>query len=488
MRLRSDRLLSISGLAIALGVSGCASFFSTPLGARNQRTATDNRGTHKPYPDDFKDDLVRTPRRVESSKRKAQTDQSPAETDATSETSQDPKSSSDSPILQTSGVSPSATRGAQISGIEEVDDNASESPRPRRTVSPATLDHHSPATNDDNRQEPASKDTSRGLGALRSLWPARKSETEAEDPANSNTPWAKSISKGVSQLLPRGKGKNSEADGRTNGQIRTEVVDLAAVKAAPLSRLAPASGLREMEIQKLISLLEAESAPLSSNATARERHAHVQRQVQLRLLYLMSDQPQKAQQAVAGISPQEQEFWTDLFWGLSNYFGTDANVDDTERVGRMLGPLSSAQRHLQDRAKLELRNVSLCNRIDAFGAFAPFDRDEFLAGQSVLVYAELRNFQAQLTDAGIYRTAIKSTVELLRTPGKTGDFEVSERIDFPVTEDESRSPRSDYYHSYRIDLPQNLSPGRYSLRLTVVDQLSHKTSTSNVPFAIRERR
>ena len=65
------------------------------------------------------------------------------------------------------------------------------------------------------------------------------------------------------------------------------------------------------------------------------------------------------------------------------------------------------------------------------------------------------------------------------------DGELIERRHFDSTEDQSRSPRTDYFHSYKLDLPLHLTPGTYSLKLTLEDELSGKIGASNIEFLVR---
>lgn len=245
-------------------------------------------------------------------------------------------------------------------------------------------------------------------------------------------------------------------------------------------RWSPAATHWEEELHKLISLMEAETSSLSSPTTASREE--IRKQVALRMMYLISNEPQLAQQAIKGVSHHEQEFWTALFWGLSEYLDEHEAATPAERATQTIAQLRSAAYHLQQTAGLTARHLAFCERINSFGNYERFDRDEFNPGQSVLLYCEIRNFHSEPTDAGDYRTSIKSTVELLRggTEGKLIDRSIH-----PVTEDRCRSLRTDYYHSYRIDLPMHLSPGLHILKLTLQDQISGKMTTQTIGFTIK---
>lgn len=235
-------------------------------------------------------------------------------------------------------------------------------------------------------------------------------------------------------------------------------------------------------LQRLTALVEAEVAAAQPGYSEPERLAYVKRQIWLRMLYLMAEQPQLAQQAIPGIDPAEQEFWTELFWAISNYFDEQSFPNTSDRAALTVDQLASAQRQLEAIAPLQLHSVSFCYKINSFGNFDRYERDEFRPGQPVLLYAEIRNFRSEPAAAGGYVTRLKSHIEI-RRGGPEG--QPVEQNTFPSTEDTCRSIRHDYFHSYKIDLPQHLTPGPYTLVLTVEDELGHKSATQAVNFLVR---
>jgi hypothetical protein len=248
------------------------------------------------------------------------------------------------------------------------------------------------------------------------------------------------------------------------------------------SNLPPAAAYWQEGLQRLTSLIEAEVAARQPGLSEAERHEYVRWQVRLRMLYLMADQPQRAQQAIPGIDPAEQEFWTGTFWALSNYFDAQAMPDRSERASQTVAQLASASRRLQETARLELRNVNFCFKIDGFGNISRFERDEFRPGQPVALYAEVRNFKSEPTVTGHYRTRLKSAIEIRRGGA---DGEPVAQNAFPATEDLCRNLRTDYYHSYELHVPPDLSAGPYTLVLTVQDELGGKAATQTLSFLVR---
>src|SRR5262249_23946548 len=162
--------------------------------------------------------------------------------------------------------------------------------------------------------------------------------------------------------------------------------------------------------------------------TETERHAYIESQVYLRMLYIMAGQQERALQAIPGIAPADQEFWQQTFWGLTNYFDVTSMPSSAESAAQTVSQLTSAVLRLQEKANLELRNVTFCRKTGGFGDYEKYPRDEFSPGQDVLVYAEVENVHSEPVADGNFRTNLKSTIEIHRA-GQQG--ELVERIDIP---------------------------------------------------------
>lgn len=234
------------------------------------------------------------------------------------------------------------------------------------------------------------------------------------------------------------------------------------------------------QLDGLISQLEQEVASLKPGDNPDEQINYIRKQVYLRLLYMMASRQERALTAIPGLEPADQEFWQQTFWALSNYFD-DAQVPDTaDRASQTVAQLQTAVARLQERARLELRNVSFCRQIWYFGNYEKFPRDEFRPGQEVLVYAEVENFRSELTAEAQYRTLLRSKIEVVSPSG-----DLRHQIEFPPTEDICRNRRRDYFHNYQFTIPEKIPLGPHTLKLTVVDELSGRVTTSNVHFVVK---
>ena len=321
---------------------------------------------------------------------------------------------------------------------------------------------------------PAPAPERHGLDAIK-IWPqVKRGERSFTDRLSSGlppltVPWSRDPQPPAQEKIPQYKPKPT-APPVTPAPIKTAV------------RPDPKADYWQDELTKLISLMEAEASRPPEDDSPAQRQAHIQRQVYLRMLYLMAAEPEKAQLPIFDADTVDQEFWTSMFWGMSNYFDDEQTGDPGTRAAQTISQLNAAARQLQSVADLELRSVGFCNRIDGWGLYERFDRDEFEPGQAVLLYGELRNFSTESTASGMYRTLVSSTIEII----KTGQEDtVLERNVLGDTEDLCRGLRSDFYNSYRIDIPAHLTPGSYQLRLTVEDKLSGRFATQTLGFTIR---
>ncbi|HUQ73026.1 MAG TPA: hypothetical protein VM165_26085 [Planctomycetaceae bacterium] len=241
----------------------------------------------------------------------------------------------------------------------------------------------------------------------------------------------------------------------------------------------PSSEWRQ-ELDRTTAYLEQEVAALKPGSSPESQSTFLRKHVALRMLYLMGDHQERALTAIPGLPPAEQEFWQQLFWGVSNALDSDHIPNPKDRATQAISQLNSAIRRLQEQADLQIRNVSFCRQIQYFGNYERFPRDEFRPGQEVLLYAEIDNFKSEPTADGQYRTLLRSTLELLSPSG-----ELRKVIEFPATEDLCRNYRRDYFHNYQFVIPERLPLGPHTLKLTVFDELSGKMSSYSLNLVVK---
>lgn len=235
-------------------------------------------------------------------------------------------------------------------------------------------------------------------------------------------------------------------------------------------------------LEQLISLSEQRLATLAPGTLEEERLHYASQHAYLRMLYLMANRQERALEAIPRLPTGEQEFWQQMFWGISSYFDSTGIPNPSDRSTHAVSQLTEATTRLRERANLELRNLTFCQKIDGFGNYERFERDEFRPGQPVLVYAEMRNFLSEPTSDGQFKTILKSTIEIHRAGSQGG---LVTRQDFAPTEDQCRNRRLDYFHSYMINIPERVTVGPHVLKLIVEDQLNRKVASYSVNFNVQ---
>ena len=204
------------------------------------------------------------------------------------------------------------------------------------------------------------------------------------------------------------------------------------------------------------------------------------KQVYLRLLYMMADRQEQALTAIPDLPANQQEYWQQMIWAMSNSLDTAQFPDAASRAAQTIPPLSTALRQMREDASLSIKNIAFCRKISYFGNYERFQRNEFTPGQEVLLYSEVENFVSMPTADGEYRTSLKSLIEIVDPKGKVVWTKA-----FAATEDFCRNPRRDYFHNYQFRIPEDVSMGTYTLKLSITDELSQKKVTSTLTFVLK---
>lgn len=245
-----------------------------------------------------------------------------------------------------------------------------------------------------------------------------------------------------------------------------------------------ASDLSQDLLESLIQQREKELAEWGGTVGSKPGHEAewLRRQTDLRMLYLIAGRSAESVQAIESLPEKEQEFWQSMMLAMESYRSNNEATPRAEQLTETLEYMRTASRQLQPLSKMKVRRLNFCSRIDGFGTFSVFPVSDFNAGQPLLLYAEIENYQSELTSDGQYRSEFAAMIEFIRD-GETDPI-ASRTIRLPDIEDLCSTERTDYFQSYELTVP-SLSPGKYILRLRVRDQLSHQTAMTELPFEIR---
>ncbi|MBI3269761.1 MAG: hypothetical protein HYZ53_12115 [Planctomycetes bacterium] len=137
---------------------------------------------------------------------------------------------------------------------------------------------------------------------------------------------------------------------------------------------------------------------------------------------------------------------------------------------------------------LTLTTASFCTAVEGFGRYVPERRREFRAGQQVAVYCELDNFECRRLASDRFQVSVHADFEVL-LPGPE-----ERTVPLPGPERYLRDqdwlterPLHDLWFGLRLQLPANLIPGPYLLRVVVHDMQAEKKAEARLPFRIVNR-
>jgi hypothetical protein len=150
-------------------------------------------------------------------------------------------------------------------------------------------------------------------------------------------------------------------------------------------------------------------------------------------------------------------------------------------LSKKVRPLVDIAERLQSQADLRVPTVALCRRVDGFGSYEPFEPAHFPAGvaSDAIIYAEVANFSSQKLDGKRWQTTLTQTATLYRDTGiavlndKTVEFV-----------DHSRNRRNDFFVVKLIKLPATLTPGKYVLKVTIVDKQTSRMAEGSMNLTI----
>jgi len=230
--------------------------------------------------------------------------------------------------------------------------------------------------------------------------------------------------------------------------------------------------------QAIAQLLEEISLARADKARSEEV---AQLETQLRMHYALAGRRDDAARPVKELRQQEQEFWRHQAQGLIDLLGSDRLASESRRYAVALKSLEEAESHLAAAGSLALRNMALCRKVQDFGVIERFKSHDLARNQEVLLYVEVRNFTAREQDDHTYETELQGSYRIL----DRGGIARAERT-LPLDKQTCANLRRDYYIAYRLYIPSELTPGVYTLELTIEDKKGNKSNNALLDFNVTQ--
>jgi hypothetical protein len=263
-----------------------------------------------------------------------------------------------------------------------------------------------------------------------------------------------------------------------NGQGQPGSSNPAASAGKPTHLADPAGGAEEGSWQQRLSVLlrEMETTLSPSPQTDEE----IARHVYYRLLCLAAGRREEALQPIPGVPPAMQDFWTHQLYAIQLLLDGHQIADRRQRAAEAKRLFQEAAGKLAVAAPLVVRGLAFATEVQSFGCYGGLDKYEFQPGQEVLLYAEVENFQSLPTPKG-YHTKLRSRYQIFNAEGQS----VAEQ-EFPITEEYCRQMRRDFFIAYPVRVPQDLSPGQYTLKLSLEDLHRGEVCQGSIQFSVRK--
>lgn len=174
-----------------------------------------------------------------------------------------------------------------------------------------------------------------------------------------------------------------------------------------------------------------------------------------------------------------------------------ALIDSRERL--LANPTEANRTLLKSLAKIapaggvRVSRAVLCRRVEGFGRYEPLTTDTFVAGRPIraIVYTELDGFMARAARSGDpvqngVPMAEQVSVELTQSLTLFHDSDGLQAWHKPAQRvvETTRAARRDFYLIHTIELPANLTIGKYRLKVTVTDATSGASDEVTMPITI----
>jgi hypothetical protein len=195
------------------------------------------------------------------------------------------------------------------------------------------------------------------------------------------------------------------------------------------------------------------------------------------LLRFLRDEQVPQLDALSSLPLEDRELVAAVMDGLTN-FRNGLRADNNMLLSRKVRPILELADRLRSQAELSIPTLLLCKDVKGFGDYEPIDPVRFIAGEKnkALIYCEVENFSSSPTgEKKMWETRLSQEAVLYTESGLQVWSDVAGKV-----VDHARNRRHDFFIVKRILLPQNLTIGRYLLKVTVEDQQAKRVAEQTI--------
>ena len=366
-----------------------------------------------------------------------------------------------------------------------------------RTAQPAAIDQlllqalANPPKLPDANDTPAGTPPSRIAAATESVASSLSKRSQSEhspatasisDSSTTQPTVVKAISSGSSDaddVVTTAAAASDSADAAVSqaSHVSTADAPLTIASSDPESSAAPADS-SQLSNQALFKLLLQRMGQPVPGETAADRS---RREIMARHLMVLAGKPDQAVTKIEGFSEEEQEYLRHQLLGLWTIIDPEGHPVASRRFSSALPELREATKYLAASTdSLDVRSLAFCTKVVWYGQIKEFNDNRFKPGQQVLLYCEIDNFTVNRSSEG-YETHLQGSYNIYDAENNKVFSQV-----LPADKQVSRNYMRDYFIAYLMYLPQQLTPGKYRLELTMEDVGGKKYGQSNLAFEIQK--
>jgi len=225
---------------------------------------------------------------------------------------------------------------------------------------------------------------------------------------------------------------------------------------------------------------------VSDNALSSRLVEHAQQfpndlagQLDLQLMRFLREEPVPQLETLGGLAADDRELLSAVLDALSN-LRTGVRSDPNQLTSRKVRPLLELADRIRGSAELTLPTLYLCSEVRGFGQYEPMETN-FKAGQDnpAILYCEVENFSSQQNEKLLWETKLSQEVVLYTETG----FPVW-RDKGSIPTDQARNRRHDFYVYKRVTFPKTLAPGRYVLKVSIIDEQAKRVAENSLTVNI----
>ena len=205
-----------------------------------------------------------------------------------------------------------------------------------------------------------------------------------------------------------------------------------------------------------------------------------------------NNRPDDAVEMLRQLDPTNQDVLLYLMPLMVRLGDGNAQNLPPDELAALVDRLQQATAMLKAKASLRLERVCFCRAVRKYGNVDTFDpRYEFRPGDMVHLYLEIRNFSCEPvttkpTGAVSTEAAQRNYLISLATRLEIVDPQGRPVCNYDLQKDDyAYTPPQEYYHTYRFNVPENLTPGNYTLWVTVSDKNKPNSPGVRQPVELR---